>query len=73
MFFIKNKWEINLNDKKEFEIDEDCIQIYTEPKWKCYTVIIQIANTISNQFISLCLFKIGHITKAIIGLKLEFI
>jgi len=29
------------------------------------TFIIQIANTILNQCISLCLYKIGHITKAI--------
>ena len=36
-----------------------------------YTFIIQIANTILNQCISLCLYKIGHITKAIICLKLS--
>ena len=36
-----------------------------------YTFIIQIANTISNQCISLCLYKIGDITEAIIYLKLK--
>ena len=36
---------------------------------KLYTFIIQIANTILNQCISICLYKIQHITKAIIGLK----
>ena len=40
----------------------------TEPKWKLYTFIIQIANTILNQCISLCLYEVGHITKAIICL-----
>ena len=34
-------------------------------KWKLYTFIIQIANTILNQCISLCLYKIGYITKLI--------
>jgi len=49
-----------------------CIVIlYVEPKWKLYTFIIQIANTILNQCISLCLYKIGRITKAIICLKLK--
>ena len=38
------------------------IYMYTEPKWKLYTFIIQIANTILNQCISLCLYKIGHIS-----------
>ena len=46
---------------------------YTEPNWKLFTFIIQIANTISNQCISLCLYKIGNITKAIICLKLKVI
>ena len=45
-----------------------CLYNYTEPKWKLYTFIIQIANTLLNQCISLCLYKIGHITKAIISL-----
>ena len=35
--------------------------IYTEPKWNLYAFIIQIANTILNQCILLCLYKIGHI------------
>ena len=30
-------------------------------KWKLYTFIIQIANTILNQCISLCLHKLGHL------------
>ena len=34
---------------------------YTEPKWNIYTFIIKIANTISNECISLCLYKIGHV------------
>jgi len=34
-----------------------------------YTFIIQIANTILNKCISIYLYKIGNITKAIIGLK----
>ena len=46
---------------------------YNEPKQKLYTFIIQIANTILNQSISRCPYKIGHITKAIIGLKLNVI
>ena len=33
---------------------------------KLYTFIIQIANTILNQCISPCLYKIGHTTKACI-------
>ena len=45
--------------------------LYIEPKGKLYTFIIQIANTISNQCISLCLYKIGHITKAMICIKLK--
>ena len=49
------------------------IMIYTEPKEKLYTFIIQIANTILNQCISLCLYKIGHITKAIICLTFKLI
>ena len=43
----------------------------TELKWKHYTFIVQISNKILNQCISLWLYKIGHITKEIIGLKLS--
>ena len=46
---------------------------YTEPKWTVYTVILQIANTILNQCISHCFYKIGHITKAILGVNLKVI
>jgi len=42
-------------------------------KMKLYTFIIQIANKILDQCISLCLYKIGHITKAIICLKFKVI
>jgi len=37
------------------------------------TFIIQISNTILSQCISLCLYKIGHITKAIIWPKFKVI
>ena len=47
--------------------------IYTEPKWKSYTFIIKIAYTISDKRSSLCLYKAGHITKAIICLILKVI
>ena len=53
----------------EFHYCEEKGLIYTEPKWKLYTFIIQITNTIFNQCISLCPFTIGHITKTIICLK----
>ena len=42
--------------------------MYTEPKWKLYTFIIQISNTVLN-LSSLLLYKIGHITKPIIWIK----
>ena len=38
-----------------------------------YTFIIQIANTILNKCISIYLYKIGNITKAIIGLNVRSI
>ena len=44
------------------------VYTYTEPKWKINIFIILIANIILNQWISLCLYTIGHITKAIICL-----
>ena len=46
---------------------------YTEPTWKLNTLIIEIDNTILNKCISLCLYKVGHITKTIICLKLKVI
>jgi len=47
------------------------IEYILSHKWKLYTFIIQIANTIVNQCSSLCLYKIGHITKAIICFKFK--
>ena len=37
-----------------------------------YTFTIQISNTIVNQWFSLGFYRIGHITKAITGLKLFY-
>jgi len=38
----------------QIEVNAEKQAIYAEPKWKLYNFIIQIANTISNQCISLC-------------------
>jgi len=47
-------------------LNENFIQIQIQ-------IQIQISNTISNQCISLSLYKIAHITTVIIGLKLKVI
>ena len=64
-------------DKMSEYPDKGNIIIKADIYWakikKHYTFIIQIANTILNQCISLYLYKIGQITKAIFCLKLKVI
>ena len=55
-----NSWEIIICAGKGCVLWFD-LHLYTEPKWNIYTFIIKIANTISNECISLCLYKIGHV------------
>ena len=51
-----NVWEINRIFVNEWEINQSLGSYYiTELKWKHYTFIIQISNTILNQCIPLCL------------------
>ena len=40
-------------------------ETYTQPNWKLYTLILHISSTLLNQCVSLSLYKIGHITKAL--------